>query len=79
MACIQEIDEYPRVLSDGVMLPRSYRVAETTEGEDRIDRFVNCALPRLVLSAWNRASSTGSNIRTRTRMRRRQNRAMQSR
>ena len=41
MAGIQEIDEYPRVLSDSVMLPRNYRVAETTEGEDRIDRFVN--------------------------------------
>ena len=33
MAGIQEIDEYPRVLSDSVV--------ETTEGEDRIDRFVN--------------------------------------
>lgn len=41
MAGIQEIDEYPRVLSDSVMLPRNYRVAETTEGEDRIDRTVN--------------------------------------
>lgn len=41
MAGIQEIDEYPRVLSDSVMLPRNYRVAETTEGEDRIDCFVN--------------------------------------
>ena len=41
MAGIQEIDEYPRVLSDSVMLPCNYRVAETTEGEDRIDRFVN--------------------------------------
>ena len=41
MAGIQEIDEYPRVLSDSVMLPRNYRVVETTEGEDRIDRFVN--------------------------------------
>lgn len=41
MAGIQEIDEYPRVLSDSVMLPRNYRVAETTEGEDRIDRAVN--------------------------------------
>ena len=35
MAGIQEIDEYPRVLSDSVMLPRNYRVVETTEGEDR--------------------------------------------
>ena len=41
MAGIQEIDEYPPVLSDSVMLPRNYRVVETTEGEDRIDRFVN--------------------------------------
>ena len=41
MAGIQEIDEYPRVLSDSVMLPRNYRVMETTEGEDRIDRTVN--------------------------------------
>ena len=41
MAGIQEIDEYPRVLSDSVMLPRNYRVVETTEGEDRIDRAVN--------------------------------------
>lgn len=41
MAGIQEIDEYPRVLSDSVMLPRNYRVVETTEAEDRIDRFVN--------------------------------------
>ena len=41
MAGIQEIDEYPRVLSDAGMLPRNYRVVETTEGEDRIDRFVN--------------------------------------
>lgn len=41
MAGIQEIDEYPRVLSDSVMLPRNYRVVETTEGEDRIDRTVN--------------------------------------
>lgn len=41
MAGIQEIDEYPRVLSDSVMLPRNYRVVETTEGEDRIDRIVN--------------------------------------
>ena len=41
MAGIQEIDEYPRVLSDSVMLPHNYRVVETTEGEDRIDRFVN--------------------------------------
>lgn len=41
MAGIQEIDEYPRVLSDSVMLPRNYRVVETTEGEDRIDRVVN--------------------------------------
>ena len=41
MAGIQEIDEYPRVLSDSVMLPRNYRVVETTEGEDRIDRMVN--------------------------------------
>ena len=29
------------MLSDSVMLPRNYRVVETTEGEDRIDRFVN--------------------------------------
>ena len=41
MAGIQEIDEYPRALSDSVMLPRNYRVVETTEGEDRIDRMVN--------------------------------------
>lgn len=41
MAGIQEIDEYPSVLSDSVMLPRNYRVVETTEGEDRIDRTVN--------------------------------------
>ena len=41
MAGIQEIDEYPRVLSDSVMLPRNYRVVETTEGEARIDRTVN--------------------------------------
>lgn len=41
MAGIQEIDEYPRVLSDSVMLPRNYRVVEITEGEDRIDRAVN--------------------------------------
>ena len=41
MAGIQEIDESPRVLSDSVMLPRNYRVVETTEGEDRIDRTVN--------------------------------------
>lgn len=41
MAGIQEIDEYPRVLSDSGMLPRNYRVVETTEGEDRIDRAVN--------------------------------------
>ena len=41
MAGIQEIDEYPRVLSDAGMLPRNYRVVETTEGEDRIDCFVN--------------------------------------
>ena len=41
MAGIQEIDEYPRVLSDAGMLPRNYRVVETTEGEDRIDRMVN--------------------------------------
>ena len=41
MAGIQEIDEYPRVLSDTGMLPRNYRVVETTEGEDRIDRMVN--------------------------------------
>ena len=41
MAGIQEIDDYPRVLSDSVMLPRNYRVVETTEGEDRIDRTVN--------------------------------------
>ena len=41
MAGIQEIDEYPRVLSDTGMLPRNYRVVETTEGEDRIDQAVN--------------------------------------
>lgn len=41
MAGIQEIDEYPRVLSDAGMLPRNYRVVETTESGDRIDRFVN--------------------------------------
>lgn len=41
MAGIQEIDEYPRVLSDAGMLPRNYRVVETTEEEDRIDRTVN--------------------------------------
>ena len=41
MAGIQEIDEYPRVLSDAGMLPRNYRVVETTEGEDRVDRAVN--------------------------------------
>ena len=41
MAGIQEIDEYPCVLSDTGMLPRNYRVVETTEGEDRIDRAVN--------------------------------------
>ena len=41
MAGIQEIDEYPRVLSDAGMLPRNYRVVETTESEDRIDRAVN--------------------------------------
>ena len=41
MAGIQEIDEYPRVLSDTGMLPRNYRIVETTEGEDRIDRAVN--------------------------------------
>ena len=44
MAGIQEIDEYPRVLSDSVMLPRNYRVVKTREAEDpedRIDRFVN--------------------------------------
>ena len=41
MAGIQEIDEYPRVLSDAGMLPRNYRVVETAEGEDRIDRAVN--------------------------------------
>lgn len=41
MAGIQEIDEYPRVLSDAGMLPRNYRVVETTEGEDHIDRAVN--------------------------------------
>lgn len=41
MAGIQEIDEYPRVLSDSVMVPRNYRVVEITEGEDRIDRAVN--------------------------------------
>ena len=41
MAGIQEIDEYPRVLSDTGMLPRNYRVVETTESEDRIDRAVN--------------------------------------
>ena len=57
MAGIQEIDEYPRVLSDSVMLPRNYRVVETTEGEDRIDRMVNwvrskigfeCLEPRII-------------------------------
>ena len=36
MAGIQEIDEYPRVLSDSVMLPRNYRVVETTEGEQGV-------------------------------------------
>lgn len=41
MAGIQEIDEYPRVLSDSVMLPHNYRVVKTHEAEDRIDRFVN--------------------------------------
>lgn len=41
MAGIQEIDEYPRVLSDSVMLPHNYRVVKTYEEEDRIDRFVN--------------------------------------
>ena len=41
MAGIQEIDEYPRVLSDTGMLPRNYRVVETTESDDRIDRAVN--------------------------------------
>lgn len=44
MAGIQEIDEYPRVLSDSVMLPHNYRVVKTREAEDpedRIDRFVN--------------------------------------
>lgn len=41
MAGIQEIDEYPRVLSDAGMLPRNYRVVETTESDDRIDRAVN--------------------------------------
>ena len=44
MAGIQEIDEYPRVLSDSVMLPHNYRVVKTCEAEDpedRIDRFVN--------------------------------------
>lgn len=41
MAGIQEIDEYPRVLSDAGMLPRNYRVVETTESDDRIDRTVN--------------------------------------
>ena len=40
MAGIQEIDEYPRA-QRRAMLPRNYRVAETTEGEDRIDRFGN--------------------------------------
>lgn len=57
MAGIQEIDEYPRVLSDTGMLPRNYRVVETTEGEDRIDRAVNwvrskigfeCLEPRII-------------------------------
>ena len=47
MAGIQEIDEYPRVLSDSVMLPRNYRVVETTEGEDRIDRMVNWARSKI--------------------------------
>lgn len=44
MAGIQEINEYPRVLSDSVMLPHNYRVVKTREAEDpedRIDRFVN--------------------------------------
>lgn len=41
MAGIQEIDEYSRVLSNSAMLPRNYRVVETFETEDRIDRFVN--------------------------------------
>ena len=44
MAGIQEIDEYPRVLSDSVMLPHNYRVVKTREAEDpedRIDRAVN--------------------------------------
>ncbi len=36
MAGIQEIDEYPRVLSDSVMLPHNYRVVKTREAE-----FVN--------------------------------------
>ncbi len=60
MAGIQgEIDEYPRVLSDSVMLPRSYRVAETT-GEDRIDRWRELG----ALQDWPEAPGTAHHPRT---------------
>ena len=69
MAGIQEIDEYPRVLSDSVMLPRNYRVVETTEGEDRIDRMVNWARskigferlePRIIYTLEHKDAQKGS-------------------
>ena len=82
MAGIQEIDEYPRVLSDSVMLPRNYRVVETTEAEDRIDRFVNWVRskigferlePRIIYTLEHKDARLRLRIsrRTRRRLRRR--------
>lgn len=74
MAGIQEIDEYPRVLSDSVMLPRNYRVVETTEGEDRIDRAVNWVRSKIGFERLEPRIIYTLNIRTRTRMSRRMHR-----
>ena len=41
MAGIQEIDEYPRVLSDVGMIPRNHQVVEATADYNRLDRIIN--------------------------------------
>ena len=41
MAGIQEIDEYPRVLSDAGMIPRNHQVVETTADYNWLDRIIN--------------------------------------
>lgn len=41
MAGIQEIDEYPRVLSDVGMIPRNHQVVEATADYNWLDRIIN--------------------------------------